>query len=812
MKQRVEGRGRRATGSGPGGALPWVAMGALVAYTSLGGKATAVTYAGDAGSAAPAEGFPAPGQQPVRRFDIPAGTLAEVLSAFQEATGVEVLLRVPEETVRSVRSPGVSGVYTSEQSLAALLAGAAIGFRFAGPEAVTLQLLLRESVEVTSPPSLPSSLKYTEPLRDVPQTVTIVPRTIIEEQGATTLRDVLQNVPGLTIAAGEGGTPAGDNLTLRGFSARNDVFVDGVRDLGPQARDPFDLEQVEVVKGPASTYTGRGSTGGTVNLVSKTPLVGKAYAASLALGTDATRRLTADLNQPLNGPAGGTAFRLNLMAHDADVAGRNAVTNRRWGVAPALGFGVGSPTRLTLSYYHLQQDNVSDYGTPWVPATNDVLVGYRDQPAPVPRETFYGFRDRDREKMAADMGTVVFERDFDPSLRLRSQLRYGRSTRDSIATPPRFASDDSTAINREMRSWLTEDDIWDSQTDLQARVGSGPVRHDLVAGVAASREGNERRTRSAPNAQTSLLDPDPDDVYAGEITLDPTVGDLTATSLAVYAFDTVKAGPRLELSGGFRYDYFDASGVDTSGSPLARTDRMLSWRAGIVFKPHSNGSVYAGAGTSLDPSLEALSYGGRTTDPGLAPEKSYTVEAGSKWDLFGEKLAASASVFRVEKTNARTPGVLPDDPPQVLEGEQRVSGVELGLSGSLTRSWKVFAAFTHLRSEIVASNTEAEIGHELPQTPPNALSVWTTYRLSGNVVLGAGARFVGRRYGNTANTRTVDGYWTFDAVATCPLARRLDLRLNVYNLTDAYYFDRVGGGHVVPGAARSATLSADVRF
>jgi catecholate siderophore receptor len=794
------------------GPLPWVALGALGAYTCLGDKVTAVAHAGETGPTAPAEASPAAGQQPVRRFDIPPGGLTGALAAFQRATGVEVLLRVPEETVRSMTSPGVRGVYTFGQALAGLLAGTAIGFRFAGPDAVTLQFLLRTSVEVTSPQSMSSSLKYTEPMRDVPQTIAIVPQAVIEEQGATTLRDVLQNVPGLTIAAGEGGTPAGDNLTLRGFSARNDVFVDGVRDLGPQSRDPFDLEQVEVVKGPGSAYTGRGSTGGTVNLVSKTPQVGKAYAASLTLGTDETRRLTADLNQPLGEVGGGTAFRLNLMAHDADVAGRNAVANQRWGVAPALGFGVGSPTRLTLSYYHLQQENVSDYGIPWVPPTNDVLVEYRDRPAPVPRETFYGFRDRDRERMSADLATVAFERDFDPSLRLRSQLRYGRSTRDSIATPPRFASDDSTVINREMRSWITEDDIWDSQTDLQVHVGWGSVQHALVAGVAASREGNERRTRTAPNAQTTLLDPNPDDAYTGEITLEPAVGDLTGTSLAVYAFDTLKVGPQVELSGGLRLEHFDVDGVDTTGDTLARTDRMPSWRAGIVFKPRPNGSVYAGAGTSLDPSLEALSYGGRSTDPHLAPEKTYTVEVGSKWDVLGERLALSASVFRVEKTNARTPGVLPDDPPQVLEGEQRVSGVELGLSGSLTRSWRVFAAFTHLRSEIVSSNTEAETGNELPQTPPNALNIWTTYRFPRSVELGAGARFMGRRYSNTANVRSVAGYWTFDAMATCPLTRRLDLRLNVYNLTDAYYFERVGGGHVVPGPARSATLSANVRF
>ena len=195
-----------------------------------------------------------------------------MLNAFQQVTGWKVMLGKDE--IGSIPSPGVSGVYTIEQGLNRLLTGTGVSYRFTGPETLTLEVTgPSTSVNVTGPAATISSSKYTEPLRDVPQTVAVIPKAVIEEQGATTLRDVLRNVPGLTIAAGEGGTPAGDNLTLRGFSARNDVFVDGVRDLSPQARDPFNLEQVEVVKGPASAYNGRGSTGGTINLVSKAPTV-----------------------------------------------------------------------------------------------------------------------------------------------------------------------------------------------------------------------------------------------------------------------------------------------------------------------------------------------------------------------------------------------------------------------------------------------------------------------------------------------------------------------------------------------------------
>jgi catecholate siderophore receptor len=803
---RIKKRNRKRARERPArGRVGWTTLGTLLAYTVAGGRLAAVARAETAGGVLEDALAPDQGQLPVHRFDIPAGPLGDALTAFQAVTGVTVL--VANQSIRALSSPGVSGEYDPERALAELLKGTGAAARFRGPRTVAVELRLQESVLVTGRLSTLSSPKYSEPLRDVPQSISVIPKAMIEQQGATTLRDVLQNVPGLTIQAGEGGAPAGDNLTLRGFSARNDIFVDGVRDLGPQSRDPFNLEQVEVTKGPGSAYAGRGSAGGTINLVSKAPFAGRTYAGTLALGSADAKRVTADVNQQLGD---GLAFRLNAMAHDSDVAGRDAVTNQRWGVAPSLSVGLGTNTRLTLGYFHLQQDNLSDYGIPWVPATNNVLAEFRDRPAPVPRETFYGFVSRDHEDMGADLGTLKVEHDFQPRLSLRTQLRYGRSTRDSIATPPRFANTDSTLINREMRSWMTEDEIWDNQTDLSARLSGGGVEHALNAGVALSHETNIRETRTAPNSLTTLLDPNPADVYTGTITPGATVGDVGANSVALYAFDTATLGERFELTGGLRWDRFDADGVTTAAAPVARVDEMFSWRAGAVYKPRPNGSVYAAVGTSLSPSLEGLSYG--TANTAIDPEKTRSFELGSKWDLLGERLSLASAVFRVEKTNARTPGILPDDPAQVLEGEQRVDGAELGVSGELTRDLRVFAAYTFLDSRIVESNTPAEVGKELQNTPRHSLSVWATGRLGGRLDLGLGARFVARRFGNNTNARAVDGYRLFDAMASYPVGPHVDLRLNLYNLTDVYYFERLGGGHLVPGAGRSALLSAGLAF
>lgn len=740
-------------------------------------------------------------------FDIPSGTLESALLSFQKTSGLQVV--IPNDAMRTLPSPGVKGTYSAEEALREILRGTGISYRFSDKRTVLLEIQAgTESVEVRDEGRvILSSTKYTEPLRNTPQTITVISKEVMEQQGATTLRDVLKNVPGLTITAGEGGNPAGDNLTLRGFSARNDIFIDGVRDLSPQSRDPFNLEQVDVVKGPGSVYTGRGSTGGSINLLNKTPGLRKSFGGTLDFGTDRTRRATADVNVPFGD---SVAFRLNLLAHHSGVAGRDVVEFDRWGVAPSLTLGLGKPTRFTASYYKLKQNNISDYGIPWVPATNNALVEFRDRPAPVPRNTFYGLRDRDFEKLNSDLLTLKFERDFDDNLSLRNQLRYANSSRDSIATPPRFANNNSTAINRELRSWQTEDHVWDNQTDFLARFSTGTIEHSLVTGLNFTRENNTRKTRTAPNMLTTLLNPNADDVFTSPITVSPIVGDVTANSQAVYLFDTAKFGQKWELNGGLRWDRFDADGITTTGVPVSRVDRMLSVRAGAVFKPLPQGAVYASYGTSLNPSLEGLSY--NTANTVIDPEKTYTVEAGSKWDFFGGRMLLSGAVFRVEKQNARTPGVSPGDPPQVLEGKQRVNGLELSVEGNVTRAWQVLAGYTFLDSKTVDSNVPAEIGKELVNTPPRSFNVWTTYRLPSNFHFGGGARFVDRRFGNTINTRLVDAYWTFDVMASYPVSRHVDLKLNIYNLTDKFYFDRIGGGHIVPGPGRAAMLSTSLRF
>lgn len=755
--------------------------------------------------------------QPAVRFDIPAGPLETVLKAYHDASGVSV--KVSREAL-VLPSPGVSGLLTADQALEALLDGTGVTYRFLDARTAELEApFFADTIQVTVPSPM-SSPKYTQPLRDTPQTLTVIPSRLIEEQNATTLRDVLRNVPGISIQAGEGGGGLpGDNLSIRGFASRNDIFVDGVRDFGAYTRDPFNIEQVEVTKGPSSLYIGRGSTGGSLNLSSKRPLLEEVQNITLGAGTDGYGRTTVDVNQPLDSfGVAGAAFRVNAMFTQGDTPGRDAVENRRWGLAPSFAFGLGTPTRVTLSYSHLDQDNVPDYGLPWVPATNTALPGYADQPAPVDYDNFYGLTDRDYEKTVTGIATGIVEHDVNDAVTMRTLARYGKSERDSIITAPRFAGTDSTTINRQLQSRDLTDNILALQHDVTTRFNTGALGHSLVAGVEVAREEAENHSRSGPTAPvTDLFNPNPNDPYLGPITRTGARTESTADTLAVYASDTVKLNEKWQVTGGLRWDNLDVDyksvAVDGVETPFDRSDSMLSWQAGVVHKPRENGSIYLAAGTSFNPSSEGntgLSLTDATVN--LEPEESLAYELGTKWDLFDERLALNVAAFQTEKTNARTPGINPGDPPTVLDGRQRIRGVEVGVTGNLTSRWSTALGYTYMESEILESNTPAEVGKELSNTPKSSASLWTTYRLGFGLEIGGGAQYVGDRFNNFSNSRTAPSYWLFDAMVSYDINDQFTLRLNGTNLANERYIDRVGGGHFIPGQSRSVALTTAVKF
>lgn len=667
-------------------------------------------------------------------------------------------------------------------------------------------------------PQRVQSPKFTAPLVNTPQTVTVIPKEVIREQNATTLSDVLRNVPGITMAAGEGGVPPGDNLSIRGFSARTDLNVDGIRDFGGYSRDTFNIEQVEVAKGPASTNSGRGSTGGSVNLASKVPHLGSNTSIMLGAGTDDFGRTTFDHNQEITG-LNGAAFRINGMFHTQGVPGRDFVDQERWGIAPSIAFGLGTDTRFTLSYFHMTQNNLPDYGIPWVSATKAAALGIDPGAPNVSFSNFYGLRDRDFEDINTDILTGVFEHEFNEDLRLTNITRFGRNDRDSLVTAPRFAdnADASTTIRR--TDWKTRDqvdEILSNQSILNYDFNTGTVRHQVVGGMEVHFEDSDNRTygRGADDLNgggppTDLYDPDsgmpydPALVYAG-------TNSAQTKTFAAFLFDTIKLNRQWEISGGLRYDIFDVDYQSADGTSYSARDEMLSYRAALSYKPTDNGTIYLGYGTSFNPSAEGLTLSDTTAE--TDPEESRTIELGTKWEFFDNNLLLTAAIFRTDKTNARTPDPTDATAPNVLDGEQRVDGFEFGISGQIMDNWRVIGGYTYLDSEIRKSTNAAEIGNDLANTPDHSFSLWSVHDLPYGFQAGLGVQYIGSRYNNNAGTYQVDDYMLVNALVGYQLNENVSFQLNVYNLEDKEYIDRPGGGHFIPGQGRSAILSANVTF
>ena len=490
------------------------------------------------------------------------------------------------------------------------------------------------------------------------------------------------------------------------------------------------------------------------------------------------------------------------------------VENSSWGIAPSLAIGLTKPTKLVLSYQRLEQDNIPDYGLP------RQVFSYQPQ---VPSTNWYGLKARDYEKIEQDLVTAIVEHSSANGFKLRNLTRYGSTYRDSVITAPRFVSGSTDVIRRsDWKSRDQTDDILANQTHLDVDVMVGRINHAIAAGVEVSRE-KETNFNRVENPATLLPDtdvyaPNPDDAYTGRITRDGAYNRAVADTVSLYAFDNIFAGQQWQVFLGLRYDIFEATHdvVDDAGAKTrySRDDKALSGRLGMVYKPTAQSSVYAGYANSFNPSAEGLSL---TTRSGsledVAPEKTDSYELGAKWDALQGRLAFTVALFRTEKTNARTPGIDPNDPPTVLDGKERVDGIELSLAGRITREWEVFAGLALMDSEIIASNTAGLAGTEFGLTPKTTFNMWTTYRLPFGLTVGSGAQYMDSVFRNTvANADTIPSYWLFNAMLSYPLNDQASLQLNATDLFDEEYIDRVGGGHHIPGQARQIVLSARFNF
>jgi catecholate siderophore receptor len=855
-----------------GGSRGWIAAGTLAAYSVMAGTKPALAAKG---KTEPAGSGPAEATLPLKKFDIAGGPLDGAVKAYEQATGLTVKIVLPAGTLAGFDSPGVVGLYREDEALRLLLEGTGLNYRVEDGTTMVVGVQAKDTVSVTEAVTDSVSMdKFTEPLLRTAQSTTVIPKFVVKDEGVTTLRDTLRNVPGISLAAGEAGAQ-GDNLTIRGFTARNDIFLDGIRDFGSYFRDSFNYEQVEALEGPAGIEFGRGSTGGVVNQESKVPTVQQFAHVESQFGTDKTRRITADLNSREVGVLGGTAFRLNLMGQESGVAGRDFAEVRRWGVAPSVSIGLNTKTRATLNYVHLEENDTPDYGLPWF--NNGVAPG-------AIRHKYYGFPDENYLQTNDDILTLRVEHEFSPNLNLHTIARAANYPRQAQITEPQIcsnaplsvpvggvvaklptsavnaalpcpysaSSDPSTiVVNRnQLQTKSVEGDLWD-QTEVTARFKVLGFKNALVAGVEGGQEiSNPIRSSYTINGintvpSTSLLNPMTQQPFSGTGYITSIVH-TKAESVGMYFVDTVKLGNLFEISGGVRWDRFDtgynlwqpappAGGTVTAPVvPISRVDEQPSYRAAFVFKPSSRGSVYFDYGTSFDPAASSLSLSIGLANSSAAPEENETYEAGVKWSFLNERLMAEAAVFRTEKDNARE-----TDPTNanniVAAGNQLVKGVQFSMVGRLPQGMNIVAGYAYLDSDVIFSKFfPTSVGYPLANVPKQTFNLFVTHRLPWRLNGGLGGNYVASRtasstvpfvptgYAPNPNgpgfvvtgvaMKQVPGYWIFDAMLKRPITERLELQANVNNLLNRNFIDLPHPSHLIPGAGANALIGINFKF
>ena len=590
-----------------------------------------------------------------------------------------------------------------------------------------------------------------------------------------------------------------------------------MRDFGSYTRDPFNTQSLEVLEGPSSVLFGRGSAGGVINQVSKQAQLAPVTTGTLSFGTDGTKRSTIDINRAIP-DSHGTAIRLNAMVDDGGVAGQDVTRNRRYGFAPEIAFGLGTDTRVKLSYYKEQQYDTPSYGIPWL----------NGSPAPVAKNNFYGYPDHDHFRTDVDIGTARVEHDFNDSITVASQTRYGSYRRDLRVTEPLITgyttSQDivpasvplsSIRVSQHVIALSSQETDLDHEDDVTVRFHTGPLEHTVVTGIEVARLTSDPTRYTIAQSQVNLLTPDTSTAFHLATPITSITG-TTANNYAVFATDTIKLGQHWEVIGGWRWDRYDSTfkQIIAPTSHVTRNDDVPTWRAALVYKPIENVSVYAAYGTSFDPSAEALSLSAATA--AVAPEKTRNYEVGGKWDVMDNRLSLTTAFYDLAMTNVRETN--PNNPTtDILAGNYRVRGFQVGVTGHVTDALQVFTGYSYNDAEVVSSPNINELHHQPPNAPRHTFSTFAEYKLPWyKIEVGGGVNLVSSRTASstpvtgTTIIERAPGYVVGQLFAKMPVTDTLTAQVNITNISNEYYYDGLHPGHIITGAGRTAlfTLTA----
>ncbi|WP_150667725.1 TonB-dependent receptor [Pandoraea anhela] len=662
-------------------------------------------------------------------------------------------------------------------------------------------------------------------IRDIPQSVTVIDKAVMQAQGATSFSDALRNSPAITLGGAEGGQ-IGNNINLRGFSARTDIYLDGFRDRGQYYRDTFYLDAIEVLEGPSSMLFGRGSTGGVINQVSKQANLKPLNEVSGTIGTNDRYRGSFDFNRPLSDTA---AFRINGFAQDIHTT-RDVMYNKDWGVAPTLKLGIGTPTEITLSALIEHNRDMPDYG----------IVGYNGNPLPVSKNQFYGLT-TDRTVQDVMSFSAKVKHKVDDSLTITNQTQYSRYVIDAIETSahavgisngrggftalpvaptagiPSYSLDQLFVQLQSHDRQITDTALF-NQTDVVKKFDTGPFKHTLIAGAELGRDTYENQTylRTGAGQSQSFLGWIPANstaYYSNLPNVTTSTGNFakgSAETVAFYANDTLELNKQWKVVGGLRWDRYKAQISNTVSSPgyATQTVNYTSVRTGVIYQPTEAQSYYFSYGTSFNPSLEALTVTNNTQ--ALAPETNKSFEVGSKWNLFDDNLSINTALFQVTKNNARTQTGTSGD--YSNQGKVRIRGAEVSATGHITSNWQVMGGYMFLNSQVLQANDGTQ-GNVLANTPRHSLTLWSTYTL-GHWEVGGGMNYMSMRYAANTNLIRVGGYTRWDATVAYHQPK-YDIRFNLLNVFNKTYWDGLiqsDGGRATPGIGRTALLTGTYRF
>lgn len=650
-----------------------------------------------------------------------------------------------------------------------------------------------------------ASGKFPEKMLNTPKTITVLSKEVLEDKNATTLKEIGRSTAGVTLGSGEGGNAFGDRFFIRGFDARNDVFIDGIRDPAVSIRENFFTEQIEILRGPASSYAGRGTAGGAINIVTKQAGDVNFKRIASEFGTDMTKRVTLDVNQVIDPTF---SVRTGGLFQDANVAGRNYVTDNRWGSFISTKYTPTSDIKITTNYVHTDLSGYPDFGVPYYKQGNVPVTS-----AGIPRENWYGFLNRDFQTARQDFGTGTIEYKVNEAITLTSKVRGEHSLLNYIGTLPQNPNTTSSnpllwTTTASAQSRYQNVDVWANQNEATFKLDTGGVKHTAVFGVEYSNENisidryaglaselsGSAFTSTGAVTGVNLYSPQYTNIPFGTPSLlgNPTRYGVNTSS--VYVMDTANWQDTIIVNGGVRYDGYSQSSSNNSSYVKQNAD-LVNYNVGLVYKPMSIGSIYAAYATSANPfgsELDATGtdYGGVPPNSTLllGPERNKAIELGTKWELADRHLLVTGALFQTTKDNARETvnGLLTSG------AAYRIQGIDIEAEGKITDRWSIFGGLVLMQSKVTQSGVASNLGLQLANIAHQSFSMLTKYKFDGGWELGGQAVYRSKVYGGTfaANTgNELPSYWRFDAFVEKKIDQNWTMKLYAQNLTNKLYYD-----------------------